>query len=95
MTDKPIPWLTDPQQAFLAHLLVVTLLPQMQELKPDAGYTYERMHEALADIAEAGDIDLRADDDNVWVIIRGQSIVHAAREWLEWMTPRWTRADQN
>ena len=73
-----IPWLTDPQRDFLAHLTVLTLLPQMQRLKPDRGYTYERLSAALGDIAEAGEIDLHADDENVWVLIRGESIVHAA-----------------
>jgi hypothetical protein len=93
--DTGIPWLTTPMQDFLAHLMVLTLLPQMQQLKPDAGYTYARLHDALGDLAEAGDVDLRADDENVWVLIHGQSIVHAARDWLEWMTPRWATADSN
>ena len=95
MTDDGIPWLTDPQRDFLAHLTVVTLLPQMQRLKPDRGYTYQRMAEALEDIAAAGEVSLRADNDNVWVLISGQSIVHAERDWLEWMTPRWAGAARN
>jgi hypothetical protein len=74
---------------------VITLLPQVQRLKPDRGYTYDRMRDALGDIAAAGDVTLRADDDNVWVLIRGESIVHAARDWLEYMTPRWAGAEQN
>jgi hypothetical protein len=90
-----IPWLTDPQRTFLAHLTVVTLLPQMQRLKPDRGYTYQRMAEALEDINAAGDIELRADYENVWVLIAGESIVHAARDWLEYMTPRWNAAESN
>ena len=95
MSDEGIPWLTDPQRDFLAHLTVLTLLPQMQQLKPDRGYTYERLSDALEDIAADGDISLRADDDNVWVLISGRSIVHAARDWLEYMTPRWHAADSN
>jgi hypothetical protein len=67
----------------------------MQQLKPDRGYTYERLSAALGDIAEAGEIDLHADDENVWVLIRGESIVHAARDWLEWMTPRWIATQSN
>jgi hypothetical protein len=78
--DDGIPWLTDPQRDFLAHLTVLTLLPQMQRLE---------------DIAEAGEISLRADDENVWVLIRGRSIVHAERDWLEWMTPRWHASESN
>ena len=38
---------------------------------------------------------MRADDENVWVIICGRSIVHAARDWLEWATERWTSAESN
>jgi hypothetical protein len=90
-----IPWLTTPQRDFLAHLTVLTLLPQMQRLKPNHGYTYQRLADALGDIADEGLIDLRADDENVWVLISGESIVHAARDWLEWMTPRWTASQSN
>jgi hypothetical protein len=95
VTQTGIPWLTDPQRDFLAHLLVVTLLPQMQEAHPDKGYTYRRIADALGEIAEEGQMDLRADDENVWVFISGESIVHAARDWLEWMTPRWTASQSN
>ena len=90
-----IPWLTAPQQAFLAHLTVITLLPQMQQWKPDDGYTYDRLLDALGDLADAGEVDLRADDSNVWVFVHGESIIHAARDWLEWMTPRWSTAESN
>jgi hypothetical protein len=95
MSDEGIPWLTDPQRDFLAHLSVLTLLPQMQRLKPDQGYTYDRLSDALGDIANEGLIDLRADDENVWLLIHGQVIVHAARDWLEYMTPRWGAAESN
>jgi hypothetical protein len=90
-----IPWLTTPQRDLLAHLTVVTLLPQMQRLKPDRDYTYQRLSDALGDIADEGLIDLRADDENVWVVIHGQVVVHAARDWLEWMTQNWTAATRN
>jgi hypothetical protein len=90
-----IPWLTNPQRDFLAHLTVLTLLPQMQQLKPDQDYTYERLSDALGDIADEGLIDLRADNENVWVLISGRSIVHAARDWLEWASQRWTAAESN
>jgi hypothetical protein len=90
-----IPWLTDPQRDFLAHLTVVTLLSQMREWKPDRGYSYDRMSDALGTVADDGDITLRGDDENVYVLIRGKVIVHAVRDWLEYMTPRWNAAEQN
>ena len=95
MTEEGIPWLTDPQRDFLAHLTVVTLLPQMQQLKPAAGYTHDNLREALAVIDGDGEVSLRADDDNVWVYVSGQSIVHAEREFLEWAAERWTTAPSN
>jgi hypothetical protein len=74
---------------------VQTLLPQMQEWKPHEGYTYDRLAGALGDLADAGELEMRADDANIWVFVHGRSIVHAARDWLEWMTPRWHAAEQN
>jgi hypothetical protein len=88
MTDAGIPWLTDPQRDFLAHLTVLTLLPQMQRLKPDRGYTYDRMCDALGDIADAGDVKVLGDEQDVYVLIHGEPIVHAARDWLEWAVER-------
>ena len=93
VNETGIPWLTDPQREFLAHLTVVTLLPQLQEWKPDEGYTYDRLLHGLGAVAEDGDMDLTADNENVWVLIRGKVIVHAERDWLEWMAPRWHAAD--
>jgi len=91
MTDK-LNWLTEPLQDFLAHLSVITLLPQMQEDKPDRGYTYAGLFEALAALADAGEVDLLGDEQEVYVVIHDQVIVHAARDWLEYMTPRWSSA---
>jgi hypothetical protein len=85
-----IPWLTDPQRDFLAHLLTLTI---QRQLKPER--SYERIAEALEDIAGDGLVSMRADDENVWVLVCGQSIVHAARDWLEWMTPQWTATQSN
>jgi hypothetical protein len=93
--DAGIPWLTTRQRDFLAHLTVVTLLPQMQEWKPDDNYTYDGLSDALGEIAESGDVALRADDVNVWVLIRGKVIVHCERDWLEWMTGNWAAATSN
>jgi hypothetical protein len=91
--DRGIPWLTEPLQDFLAHLSVITLLPQMQEDKPDRGYTYAGLFNALSDLAEAGEVDLVGDEQDVYVVIHDQVIVHAARGWLEYMAPRWHAAD--
>jgi hypothetical protein len=85
-----IPWLTGPQRDFLAHL---TTLSIQRQLKPER--SYERVSEALDDIAADGLISMRADDENVWVLICGRSIVHAARDWLEWATDRWTTTASN
>ena len=52
-----IPWLTGPQRDFLAHL---TTLSIQQQLKPER--SYERVSEALDDIAADGLISMRADD---------------------------------
>jgi hypothetical protein len=81
--ETGIPWLTDPQRDFLAHLTVITIQPQ---LKPPR--SYERISDALGALAEGGEVLLRADDRNVWVIICGEVIVHAARDWLEWAAAR-------
>lgn len=88
--ETGIPWLTGPQRDFLAHLTTLTI---QRQLKPER--SYQRVAEALEEIAAEGDIVLRGDHENVWVLIRGESIVHAARDWLEWMTPRWTGAESN
>jgi hypothetical protein len=85
-----IPWLTGPQRDFLAHL---TTLRIQAQLKP--ARSYARISEALGELAEAGQVELRADDENVWVFICGRWIVHCARDWLEWMTPQWAAAGSN
>jgi hypothetical protein len=85
-----IPWLTNPQRDFLAHLLTLTC---QRQLKPER--SYRRVSEALGDIAEEGLIDLRADDHNVWVLVCGRSIVHAERDWLEWASAKWNAAEGN
>jgi hypothetical protein len=90
MSDEGIPWLTDPQREFLAHLLTTSI---QRQLKPER--SYQRILEALDDIAAEGLISMRADDENVWVFICGESIVHAARDWLEYMTPRWAATHSN
>jgi hypothetical protein len=90
MENDGIPWLTDPQRDFLAHL---TTLCIQRQLKPER--SYQRVAEALEDIAADGLITLRGDQENVWVFISGESIVHPARDWLEWAAARWTTAESN
>ena len=79
-----------PQRDFLAHLTTLTI---QRQLKPEC--SYQRVSEALGELAEAGEVLLRADDDNVWVLICGRSIVHAERDWLAWATQRWAAAESN
>jgi len=88
--ETGIPWLTDPQRDFLAHLLTLTIQCQ---LKPER--SYERVSEALGQVAEDGDISMRADNENVWVLVCGRSIVHAERDWLEWAAAHWNAATSN
>src|SRR5512132_944810 len=81
--DRGIPWLTAPQRDFLARLSVLTIQPQLKPLR-----SYERIADALGELAAQGEVLLRADDHNIWVIIHGEVGVHAARDWLEWATAR-------
>jgi hypothetical protein len=88
--ETGIPWLTDPQRDFLAHLTIITIQPQLKPVR-----SYERISDALGELASEGEVLLRADDRNVWVIICGRVIVHAARDWLEWATDRETIRKSN
>jgi hypothetical protein len=88
--EDGIPWLTGRERDLLAHLTTITI---QRQLKP--ARSYERVSEALGEIADDGQVLLRADDDNVWVLICGRVIVHAARDWLEWATRRWAAAESN
>jgi hypothetical protein len=95
MSDDGIPWLTGPQRDFLAHLTTVSILRQIVDKNLKGPKTYDRVSDALGQIAEDGDVTLRADHDNVWVLICDRVIVHAARDWLEWMADNWTAARSN
>jgi hypothetical protein len=88
--DSGIPWLTDPQRDLLAHLTTIVCRDQ---LKPE--HTYEGVEDALSQIERDGDITLRGDDANVWVLVLGRVIVHAERDWLEWMAQQWNGAKSN
>jgi hypothetical protein len=93
--DPGIPWLTNPQRDFLAHLTTLCLLGQILEKGLKGPQTYASVADALGQIAEDGEIDLRADNHNVWVLICGRSIVHCERDWLEWAAAHWNAAPRN
>jgi hypothetical protein len=76
-----IPSLTPRERDLLAHLSTLTI---QRQLKP--ARSYQRVSEALGELADDGQVKLRADDANVWVLICGRVIVHAARDWLRWAT---------
>jgi hypothetical protein len=88
--ETGIPWLTDPQRDFLAHLTTINIQRQLPGER-----TYAEVLDALAELEDDGQVRVRADDDNVWVHISGRSIVHAARDWLEWMAPQWAGSASN
>ena len=79
-----------PQRDFLAHLTVITIQPQLKPAR-----SYARISDALGELADQGEVVLRADDANLYVLICGEVIVHAARDWLEWATQRWAAAQSN
>jgi hypothetical protein len=93
--DRGIPWLTDPQRDFIAHLTTVCILGQIQSKGLKGPQTYASVSDALGQIAEDGEIDLRADDRNIWVIICGRPMVHCERDWLEWASAKWNTAPRN
>jgi hypothetical protein len=71
--------LTDLERDLLAHLTTLTIQAQLKPAR-----SYERVSDALGELANDGDVLLRGDDQDVYVIIRGRVIVHAARDWLRW-----------
>lgn len=85
MADEPlarrpvdgIPWLTGRERDFLAHLTTVTIARQVP-------HGYAAVSEALEQLGGEGHVKLRADDGNVYVVVAGRVIVHAARDWLRW-----------
>jgi hypothetical protein len=79
MSEEGLSDLTDRERDLLAHLTVLTI---QRQLKPER--SYERVSNALAAIADDGQVILRGDDLDVYVLICGRVIVHAARDWLRW-----------
>jgi hypothetical protein len=82
MTDK-LNWLTDPHRDFLAYLTVLTIRPQLAHEHP-----FDDVADALGELAERGEIHLLGDQENIYVVIGGEVIVHAARDWLDWAVTR-------
>jgi hypothetical protein len=82
MTDK-LNWLTDPYRDFLAYLTAITIRPQLKH-----AHSWDDLCDALGDIADAGDVKLLGDQENIYVFIAGKLIVHAERDWLEWAVER-------
>jgi hypothetical protein len=79
--------LSGPERDLLAHLTVLTIQAQLKPAR-----SYERVCDALAEIAGDGDVELVGNDRDVWVHIRGREIVHAARDWLRWTALQVERA---
>jgi hypothetical protein len=71
--------LTTTERDLLAHLTTLTI---QRQLKP--ARSYDRVSVALGEIANDGQVLLRGDDHDVYVLICGRVIVHAARDWLRW-----------
>jgi hypothetical protein len=71
----PIPWLTERQRSLLCWLAIQTVAGQL-------GCTAEAASDALDDMADRGEIVLRGDDRNVWMLAAGHPIVHSTRGWL-------------
>jgi hypothetical protein len=95
MSDFPMPppgWedvpdglddLTDQERDLLGHLTVLTVQRSLQRSRPWAR-DYDRVSVALESIAEDGMVKLVGNATDVWVIVAGRPIVHAARDWLRW-----------
>jgi hypothetical protein len=71
--------LTGIERDLLAHLSVLTIQCQLKPAR-----SYEVISSVLAELADEGQVKLLGDDQDVYVVIRGRVIVHAARDWLRW-----------
>jgi ribosomal silencing factor RsfS len=77
VTDK-LNWLTDSHRDYLAYLTVITIRPQLRH-----AHSHDDVADALGELADEGKIRLLGDQENIWVLIDDQVIVHAARDWLD------------
>jgi hypothetical protein len=71
----PIPWLTERQRSLLCWLAIRTVAGQL-------GCTEEAASDALDELADRGEVRLRGDDRNVWLLVGDNPIVHSTRGWL-------------
>jgi hypothetical protein len=71
----PIPWLTERQRSLLCWLAIRTVAVQL-------GCTEEAASDALDELADRGEVRLRGDDRNVWLLVGDNPIVHSTRGWL-------------
>jgi hypothetical protein len=80
--------LTTVERDLLAHLTTLTIQSQLKPAR-----SYDRVSDALGELAGEGQVLLRGDDRDVYVLICGRVIVHAARDWLRWMALQVERHD--
>jgi hypothetical protein len=78
VSDDPIPWLTDDHRNLLAHLCTIVIQAQLTPAR-----AYADISDALAAIADRGEVTLRGNDTGVEVVIAGLVIVEAPRDWLD------------
>ena len=57
--------------------------------------SHDDLCDALGDLAANGEVRVLGDHQDVYVVIGGQVIVHAARDWLEWAGGNWAAASRN
>jgi hypothetical protein len=74
---RPIRGLTDPERALLAELAVDTIARQVP-------HDPETVRSVLDELAQEGRVALVGDERDVYVVVAGCQIVHAARDWLRW-----------
>jgi hypothetical protein len=71
----PIPWLTDRSRSLVYWLAIRTVAEQL-------GCTEEEAATGLDELVDRGEITLRGDDRNVYLLVGDNPIVHATRGWL-------------
>jgi hypothetical protein len=81
-----LPDLTNGERDLLAHLTTLTITRQVR-------HDYDTVSRVLGELADDGQVILRGDDRDVFVVIAGRVIVHAARNWLRWMALQVERHD--
>jgi hypothetical protein len=72
---RPIPWLTELQRSLLCYLAIRVVVDQ-------TGCDEQTAADVLDELAGRGDVVLRGDDRNVWLIACGNPLVHSTHGWL-------------